>query len=180
MLLRKYEVSVRLTWPEILYQAAPVGCARNVQALAKKYKPGASAPMDDTWTFNIEGACGELAVAKHLKMFWSGNVGNPRAPDVGPYEVRTNTSRRLDDMILRDKDMKEKSDRVFISVLSFAPEFIICGWYFCCDAKEHPRWKRAGSAEREDCWFVPRDELHPLHKLPSGGRKRSPLLGKKK
>jgi hypothetical protein len=120
------EVRVRLTWAEVLV-AAQVGCMRNVQSLRGNWRPVGGCGLDDSWTANIEGACGEMVVAKHLGFYWTGALGDPTADDAGPYQVRTNASRRLDDMALRDRD-KPKLDKVFISVLSFLPEFVICGW----------------------------------------------------
>jgi hypothetical protein len=154
-------VTIRLSWAEVLI-AASVGCMRNVQCLQGKREPSADMGLDNTWTPNIEGAAGEAAVAKHLGIYWFGAIGNLKADDVGPYQVRTNTSRRLDDLILRPKD---RDDRVYVSVLSFLPEFIICGWIGGADGKQ-AEWLRNGSSGRPPCYFVPRSVLHPLDTLP--------------
>jgi hypothetical protein len=157
------DIHVRLSWPQILV-GAHVGCMRNVQSLRNKATPRAGVGLDDTWTINIEGACGEMAVAKHLGVFWAAEVGDLHADDVSVYQVRTNTSRRLDDMILRDHD---KNHKVYISVLSFVPKFVICGWITGEDGKRED-WKRVGTPGRPPCYFVPRGALHSLATLPSG------------
>jgi hypothetical protein len=154
-------INIRLTWTEVLI-AAQVGCMRNVQSLRGKWQPGAARGLDDTWTANIEGAAGEMAIAKHLGVYWSATIGDPMSDDVGPYQARTNTSRRLDDMILRPKD---RDDRIYISVLSFVPDFIICGWILGENGKRD-EWKREGSLGRPPCYFVPRSALESLDVLP--------------
>jgi hypothetical protein len=151
------DIRVRLTWTEILV-AAQVGCMRNVQSLRSEWTPAAGVGLENTWTLNIEGACGEMALAKHQGIYWTATIGDNRADDVGPYQVRTNTSRRLDDMILRDRD---RADRNYVSVLSFLPVFVICGWISGKEGKQEC-WKRDGSAGRPPCYFVPRGALHPI------------------
>jgi hypothetical protein len=101
-------------------------------------------------------------VAKYLGVFWEAKIGDPDADDVGPLQVRTNTSRRLDDMILRPGD---KRARIYISVLSFTPEFILCGWIWGNDGMRQ-EWLRNGSPDRPPCFFVPRSALKPLETIP--------------
>jgi hypothetical protein len=155
------EVRVRLSWAEVL-QAASVGAMRKVQCLKEHWTPGAGRNNhDDDWTPNIEGAAGEMAVAKHLGIYWSGSLGNYKADDVGSYQVRTNTSRQWTDMSIRTKD---RDDRIYISVLSFLPEFVICGWLAGNDCKRQ-EWWRDGTPGRP-CFWVPRGALQPISALP--------------
>jgi hypothetical protein len=124
--------------------------------------------MDYAWSSNIEGAAGEMAVAKHLGLFWSGAVGEINADDVGGYQVKTNTSRKWDDLILRKRN---KPDRVYISVLSFvapAPgvaRFVITGWINGVDAIQEKYWREG--LPGMPAYFVPRSALHPLDTLPA-------------
>src|SRR5262249_2331674 len=122
-------IEITLTWAEILL-AANVGVMRNVQSLKLGRRRMDSLAtqfggQDYAWSANIEGAAGEMAVAKHLGMFWSGAVGDITANDVGPYQVKTNTSRKWDDLILREWNDRRK---IYIGVLSFVPKFVITGW----------------------------------------------------
>jgi len=157
------DVRIRLTWDEIL-EAALVGCVTNIDSLKRKYVPGNNAPEEENWTFNIEGRCGEKAVAKHFGVYWAAmtNMGNPKADDVGPYQTKTNTSRKWDDLILRDSD---NIDRNYISVLSFLPDFVITGWMEGTEVKQE-KWRREGSPGRAPAFFFPRKLLHPLRTLP--------------
>lgn len=154
------EIRIRLTWPEVEI-GAQVGMQRNIQCLKEGRKPGAGQPSDNLWTTNIEGAQAEMAVAKHFGVYWSGNIGNYDADDVSFYQVRANLTRRTDCMYLRPWD---KPDKAYISVLSFVPDFIICGWMLCRDGRRE-KWL-GGAPGRPPCYCVPRSALHPLSELP--------------
>ncbi len=154
-------IRVRLTATEMMV-AAYVGAARNVQSLTQEWRPAAGVGVANTWTPNIEGAAGELAVAKALGIYWQPIIGNNHADDVGPYQVRTNISRKYDDLCLRPKD---REDRIFISVLSFMPTMEIVGWIEGSEGKRE-RWLRDGSADRPKCFYVPRNALRPMADLP--------------
>lgn len=151
---------VKLSTTELMV-AAYVGSARNVQSHAQAWTPHAGIGEADTWTVNIEGVAGEMAVAKALNLYWVPVVGNHRADDVGEYQVRTNMSRRLDDLCLRARD---REDRIYISVLSFFPEFEVVGWITGQEGKD-PQWLRDGTPGRPPCYYVPRTALHPLADL---------------
>lgn len=156
-------IVIKLEWSEILL-AAQVGIMRNVTSLKRGYSPRAAQGrhLVDAWGANVEGAAGELAVAKWRNSYWNGTIGETDRPDVGPYEVRTNTSRRLDDMIVRAGDPE---DKVFIAVLSFLPEFHLIGWQYGRLCKL-PEYEREGSPWRPPCFFVPRSALNDMLDLP--------------
>jgi hypothetical protein len=143
--------------------ASYVGCARNVQSLTKHWGPAAGVGTSNTWTPNVEGAAGEIAVAKALGIYWQPIIGNHLADDVGPYQVRTNISRKHDDLCLRPKD---RDDRIYISVLSFAPEFMVLGFIKGSDGKQ-ACWLRDGTLGRPQCFYVPRTALHDLGDIPA-------------
>lgn len=150
---------IKLTWAEVLL-AANVGVLRNVQSLKLGRKRIGN---DDTWDCNIEGACGEMAVAKNFGNFWSGAIGNIDADDVGTYQVKTNTSRKWDDLILRKWN---KPDRIYIGVLSFLPSFTITGWIYGEEGMQE-KYYRDGRPGMP-AYFVPRSVLRPLDTLLVG------------
>jgi hypothetical protein len=154
-------IEVRLTWPEVQV-AAQVGILRNVECLRKAWKQRFETRPQDTWSHNIEGACGELAVAKHLDLFWAGNVGEPDKPDVGPYDVRANLTRgQYESMRVRPDDKV----RPVISVLSYIaaePIFYIRGWMWSDEAKQERWWHPPQSS-----FLVPCSELYPMARLPA-------------
>lgn len=151
---------ITLTWTEMMV-ASYVGSARNVQSLKQNWEPAAGVGTSNTWTPNVEGAAGEMAVAKALGVYWQPIVGNNLADDVGPYQVRTNISRKHDDLCLRPKD---RADRIYISVLSFAPEFHILGWIDGESGKDQ-KWYRDGTIGRPKCFYVPKDALRAMRDL---------------
>jgi len=155
------EHRITLTTTELMV-AAYVGSARNVQSLTRGWASAAGLGASNTWTPNVEGAAGEMAVAKLLGIYWQPIVGNPQADDVGPYQVRTNISRKHDDLCLRPKD---RDDRIYISVLSFIPEFLVLGFIRGADGKQ-PAWLRDGSPDRPKCFYIPRAALRDLADLP--------------
>jgi hypothetical protein len=148
-----------LTATELMV-ASYVGSARNVQSMMRGWQR-ASGIQTETWSSNIEGAAGEMAVAKLLNIYWQPVVGKLDADDVGPYQVRTNMSRKLDDLCLRPRD---REDRFYISVLSFAPEFHVLGFIKGADGKRE-QWLRDGTPGHPQCYYVPRAELRDLSEL---------------
>jgi hypothetical protein len=154
------EHRISLTATELMI-AGYVGNARNVQSLTKRWEPAAGVGVSNTWTPNIEGAAGEMAVAKLLGIYWRPIVGDHQADDVGPYQVRTNISRKHADLCLREKD---RDDRLYISVLSFVPEFVILGFISGADGKRC-EYRRDGSPGRPQCFYVPRVALRDLDGL---------------
>jgi hypothetical protein len=160
---------ITLTATELMV-AAYVGSARNVQSLIQKWSPASGAGLHDTWTPNVEGAAGEMAAAKYLGIYWQPIIGNSNADDVGFYQVRTNISRKHTDLCLRQRD---NPDKIYISVLSFLPNFEILGWIFGRDGKLN-KFLRDGSVDRPQCFYVPRTVLHPMCEIP----KQPSLAGK--
>ena len=154
------ERRITLTATEMMV-AAYVGSGRNVQSLCRGWKR-TSGIKTDTWSSNVEGAAGEIAVAKSLGIYWQPVVGTLDADDVGPYQVRTNMSRKHDDLCLRPND---RPDRLYISVLSFAPEFIILGFISGQDGKQE-QWLRNGTPGYPQCFYVPRGVLTDMDELP--------------
>jgi len=141
--------------------AGYVGCARNVQALTRGWQRTSGIPTD-TFSGNIEGTAGEIAVAKFLGVYWQPIVGKIDADDVGPYQVRTNMSRKYTDLCLRPRD---REDRNYISVLSFAPRFVILGFIWGATGKDQ-KWLRDGTPGFPPCFYVPSSELQPIQELP--------------
>jgi hypothetical protein len=159
------DIEVILTWAEVL-TAAHVGCMRNVQSLKlgrsdTDVRVNQDGDIDFAWGSNIEGAAGEMATAKHLNLFWSGAVGNIRANDVGGYQVKTNTSRRWDDLILRRRN---SPDKIYISVLSFLPRFVLTGWISGTEAMKE-EYYREGTPGMPG-YFFPRKLLRDMNTLP--------------
>jgi hypothetical protein len=140
--------------------AAEMGITRQISNLMKGRPDAYGCAADVGWQVHIEGCCGELAVAKYLDRYWSGNFEQLKADDVGNYQVRTRSSHGWD-LILHDRD---PDDRVFILVTGTAPEYVIRGWMRAKDGKKPEFWSDP-SKQNRPAYFVPQDCLHPISDL---------------
>ena len=82
---------VTLTWFEMQY-AASVGVARRLSAITRD-RPQPYGTPAEYWGTDIEGAIGELALAKHLNVYWEPVLKNPKEAngDVDGQQVRATT-----------------------------------------------------------------------------------------
>jgi hypothetical protein len=148
---------ITLTNGELL-TAASIGVRRHVQAMVRNRKDAFGCSDEDGWRCHIEGAAGEMAVAKALGVYWNGDVG-PLAPlDVGPYQVRTASgdSYRL---LLTDAD---RDGDIFVLLTGVAPGFVIRGWIVARDGKRPEYIEDRGRGPR---YFVPQSALRPIEEL---------------
>lgn len=146
------QVTIRLTLFEIL-EAASKGVMRQVQNLEKRRRQANNHDPGRDWQDHINGALGECAVAKWLGIYWTGNLGNLQAADVGPFEVRTR-SRAGYDLILHESD---PDDRAFVLVTGLNGEYVIRGWILARDGKKREYWK--DPAGGRPAFFVPQAQL---------------------
>lgn len=114
----------------------------------------------DAWAVHIEGACGEMAVAKLLNRYWCGNLGDLDAADVGKLQVRTR-SKHSYELILHPADADEDA---WILVTGIAPEYRVHGWVTGVEGKKEEYWK--DPAGGRPAFFVPQDALRPMGELP--------------
>ena len=158
---KKDEIPIELDWNEVLV-AANVGVLRHIVALRRRLEPGNYVGFENAWTLEIEGAQGELAVANHLSCYWAWNIGYTDRRDVGGYQVKTNCSRRLDDLIIQPKNA---INDIYVGVLCFCPDFYITGWIDWTEAtrKQYPLDVRV---PLRPAYFVPRRDLQPMATLP--------------
>ena len=147
---------VQLTMGE-LFGAACIGVRRQCQAVYRQARTTYGSKPNEAWQCQIEGACGEMAVAKHLGRFWSGNLGDLDAADVGHLQVRT-TSHDAGCLIVHPEDA---DDGVFILVTGLAPHFVLRGWMLGRDAKKDAFWKDGP----RPAYFVPQGLLLPIGEL---------------
>ncbi len=150
--------AVTLSTFEIM-QAALVGVMRQCQNIRAGRVDAHGASNKMGWQLHIEGACGEMAVAKHFGIFWNGNIGNLRADDVGDLQVRTR-SRHNYDLILHPSD---PDDKAFILVTGVCPGYQLRGWILGSAGKKPEFWK--DPAGGRPAFFVPTEQLEPLDTL---------------
>lgn len=146
--------SVHLAHHEVR-MAAMVGLNRQLAGMRDNRQHKYGMNPEDGWRAHIEGACGELAVAKFLGRYWDGSVDTFKSvPDLADAEIRTRSRHDYDLLIRKDDD----PTRVYIHVTGRAPKFHVRGWIRGADAQREEWWHNHGN--REWAWFVPADALH--------------------
>lgn len=137
-----------------MLMAATIGTTRHIAALKRGLQDRHGCNCEAGWQVHIEGACGELAVAKVVKLYWGGSVNTfKNGGDVGEYQVRTR-SRHEYELIVRPDDNEES---VYWLVTGIAPRYCVHGWILGRAAKRNEWWKTHGG--REGAWFVPPSDL---------------------
>lgn len=155
-------VEIRLTFYEVM-SAALVGTMRQVDNLKKGKRHRYGTDNADSWTKHIEGACAEMALAKHLGLFWSGNVGDHDAPDVAGFQVRQ-TAYATGHLMLHPDD---KDHEIFVLATGTAPKFVLRGWLLAGDGKHEQHW-RDPTKQNKPAYFVPQNLLHGMTSLLQG------------
>ena len=146
---------VVLAQHEVL-MAATVGIMRQISAINRSLRDR-NGHEGAGWNLHVEGACGELAVAKALGVHWSGSVNTFKlGGDVGSFQVRTRSQSDYE-LIVRDDDRDEDT---FILVTGQCPNYEVVGKIAGRDAKKD-EWRKAYGG-RPAAWFVPHDALQPL------------------
>jgi hypothetical protein len=113
------------------------------------------------WSEHIEGACGELAVAKHLNVYWDGSVDTFKADDLPHLQVRTRSLHHYD-LLVRPQDSDEA---IWVHVTGRCPVYRVHGWLYGHEAKK-PCWLQAVGG-RPPAYFVPQAALHSIDDLPN-------------
>jgi len=167
-------IKVKLEWYEA-EMAAHVGVSRNISCIKKGLLPAHGAKIEDQWTMALEGACGEIAVAKVLNTYWHGPVDTfKKGFDVGNYQVRARQERKdrkgnivKVELIVRDDD---RDDDIFIFVVGTCPNYEVMGWIEGRRAKQ-AHWSE-DYGNREAAYFIPREHLNPIEDLPELASKK--------
>ena len=149
--------TVTLTMHEI-NMAANVGLMRQLCAL-KAGKHDAHGFDGDGWSEHIEGACGELAVAKILGRYWDGSVNTFKADDLPGLQIRTR-SRHDYDLIVRPGD---DDQAVWVLVTGRCPEYRVRGWINGAEAKRAEWLRNYGG--RPAAYFVPAEQLRGIEEI---------------
>lgn len=155
-------VEVTLTMPEVMLGAA-VGTMRQVGNLKHGLRHRYGTDNADSWTKHIEGACAEMALAKYLGLFWSGNVNDHEAADVAGYQVRQ-TAYPNGRLMLHPDD---KDGEIFVLATGTAPKFTLRGWLAAKDGKLTQYWCDP-TGMNKPAFFVPQNLLHGMTTLRQG------------
>lgn len=145
---------IKLTRHEVL-MGANIGVMRRIASYTKLNDNKHTPRDDDTWDRDIEGACAEVAFAKHFNVFWNGSINTFHDPDVGIIQVR-HTQMINGCLIVREDD---KDYEAFALVTGNHPTFSLRGWMYAGDSKLD-RWRRDNFS-----WFVPQKYLREIDDL---------------
>lgn len=151
---------VRLTSSEIM-QGAICGITRRIKSIEQNRRPKYGIKPGTEWQVDIEGALGELAVAKALRFYWPATIDTfKREADIGAHvEIRTR-SERWHDLMVHDEDA---DDRIFILCRGRAPEYDVAGWIRAREGKRSEFWK--DPAGERPAYFVGAEHLNDLEQL---------------
>lgn len=151
-------MQITLEWHEAA-MASDVGRMRHL-ASVKAGRKDAHGYSGLGWSEHIEGACGELSLAKALGIYWDGSVDSFQRPDLPGIQVKTR-SRDDYDLIVRPGD-SEQAD--YVLVTGQCPRYVIRGWISGADAKREEYRRDYGG--RPEAFFVPQSRLRPIESLP--------------
>jgi hypothetical protein len=144
-------IRINLTEDEML-MAAQQATLRILQCKrdGKRHRYGAK--ETETWQMGIEGAMGEIVIAKHFGIFWG--KGTYGSDDVGPYEVRQ-TPLDHGSLIVHPTDKDEKRYYLVTGILG---NYVIRGYMFARDAKQ-PKYWNDPTGKGRPAYFVPQSDL---------------------
>ena len=154
-----------------------VGCRRRIRSIQQNLRTAgdASGKDPDTWTHNIEGAIGEMAVAKALGVYWSGSVDTfKNLLDIENFEIRCRTRPNYE-LFVRPHD---PGDRWYLLVLGESdnrkeegkpPIYRVVGVMRGSDAKR-PEWLKNPGKGFKPAYFVPTDQLIDIENFIDGDR----------
>jgi hypothetical protein len=117
----------------------------------------------DGWGAHIEGAAGEIAVARLMGWDdWTPTIDTYQSERDLPLGIEVTTRRRDDyELIVRPR-MAIESNHVLVT--GVAPAFWVRGWLPSRLARRPEWWQTHGG--RPGAWFVPTSALYPMDLLP--------------
>lgn len=150
-------IEITLTKEE-MQMAALVGVSRHWESSQRGHRAAHGLdPALSTVSLHIDGAMGEIAVAKALGRYWTPGVNTFKEADLGKrLQVRT-CPQHGGSLIVRTDD---RDDHAFTLVTGSAPCLRVMGWLWGREAKR-PEWLKEHGG-REPAWFVPAGELRAL------------------
>jgi hypothetical protein len=150
-------MKIVLAWHEAA-MASDVGRMRHLASI-KAGLHDAHGLKTAGWSEHIEGACGEMAVAKALGIYWDGSVNSFSGDDLPGLQIRTRSQDHYDLLIRR----ADSDNSTFVLVTGRCPHYAVRGWIRAADAKK-PEFEQFHGG-REAAYFVPQAALHSLDTL---------------
>jgi hypothetical protein len=151
--MKKISLPVEVTLkPYELLMGSNIGAARTISSIQGKFEDRIKRLGKD-WTTDIQGALGEVVVAKITDRYWPGTINTfKNQGDVGDDEVRT-TNEHNKSLIVRPD---ERGDAAYWLVTTEKPSiYRVQGWMHGDDAKQK-------------CWLKDPNNDGPAYFVPSG------------
>lgn len=150
---------IDLEWHEVL-SCATIGVQRRIESQRKglKDRPGFQL-VNEVWDLDINGACGELAVAKALGMYWPASINSFHKPDLEGIQVRLSRSERPYLIVQKNESPEDK----FVLVTGTVPHFRVIGWAFGRQVK-NPLHLTSFQG-RPEVYALPLSQLTPIMEL---------------
>jgi hypothetical protein len=150
-----------------MYIASQVGTMRYIASRQKNFQDRGIA---NDWDGDCNGAIGELAVAKSLRIYWNPTLNSGKKPDVSGYQVRA-TTRKNGCLIIRPND---KLEEVYILATFKFPIVRLCGWMWLSEAKIQKFHRPEDNMGPEAYWVHQNDLMHtPLPKVTNYVREQT-------
>jgi len=146
---------IKLSSSELM-SAAVTGALRRITSLQNKLNPDIYHASGNEWSTDIDGAAAEMALSKHLGVYWSAHVNSMKGPDVRNLQVRS-THYKDGCLIIRERDNPEQD---YVLIVSAAPNYTIVGWMCAHEARQDKYFRKSTSGL--DAWWVPQKDLHKL------------------
>jgi len=137
-----------------IFQGAMIGVMRRVRDMKAGRSERHNVPAGGGWQRDIEGALGEVALAKSLNVFIADH-NDMKCPDVGSVDCRM-TPRENGRLIIHPDD---PDDRAFYLVTGAYGDYVVRGWIRGGDAKRVEWWTDPSGGR--PAYFVPQDALTP-------------------
>lgn len=137
-----------------------VGVLRQSESIRRKLK--SKAVSESPFQISVEGALGEMAVAKALNRFWCCGVNSFKKADIG-IDIQVRCRSRPDgELIVRPND---NEDHYYVLVTGQAPTYTVHGFLQGKEA-QRDEWVKNPFGKGE-AWFCPLQSLHPISELPA-------------
>lgn len=122
-----------------LHLAGNVGVLRMIYAVRTNRQRGRGATDNAGGGDHVNGAIGEMMLAKHCQIFWSGTIGTIKASaDVGEcYQVRA-TALRHGRLRAHPED---NDNQPFVLARILLPEVHLVGWLWGNEIKRPEHWR---------------------------------------
>lgn len=151
-------VWVTLTLAEMLH-GSNIGTIRHYEAevAGRKSRRGLQESTQDILSVHIQGAIGEMVVAKVRDRYFMPTVNTFKDADIGDnVQVRLRKHHHWD-MIIRDDDNPE---HIFVHVTGWGPIYCVRGWAYAKDVMKIEYRKNHGG--HGESWFIPETVLQPI------------------